>query len=72
VVSQVNSPASIGVPFRLVTVKMKLVWQVDVTVDVTFASKKVCTFAAESISYVYGLAVRVEGSIVKLASEQGS
>ena len=49
VVSQVKSPESSGSPFRLVTVKMKSVGQVEVAVDVTFSSKKVCTFAAASI-----------------------
>ena len=50
VVSQVKSPESSGVSFRLVTVKMKSVGQVEFAVDVTFASMKVCTFAAASIT----------------------
>ena len=41
VVSQIKSPESSGVPFRLVTVKMKSVGQVVVAEDVTFASKNV-------------------------------
>ena len=47
---QIKRPASRGVPFRLVTVRMKSVGQVEVAVDVTFASKKVYTFAEASIS----------------------
>ena len=65
--------ASKGSPSRFVIVKVKSVGQFAAdSVDVTSRSEKVCTFAAASIVYVYGLDVKVEGFIDRRATKHGS
>ena len=65
--------ASKGSPSRFVIVKVKSVGQIAAdSVDVTSRSVKVCTFAAASIVYVYGLDVKVEGFIDRRATKHGS
>ena len=62
-----------GFPSCFVIVKVKSVGQFAVdSVEVTSISEKVCTFAAASIVYVYGLEVRVEELIVRRATTHGS